>query len=66
MRTKFPRKVRRSHYRAHIATVYYISRPPLSQNPPSTFGVATLLQFTSAETTFARQPTILLNENVEL
>ena len=21
-------------YRAHIATVYYISRPPLSQNPP--------------------------------
>ena len=20
-------------YRAHIATVYYISRPPLSQNP---------------------------------
>ena len=22
-------------YRAHIATVYYISRPPLSQNPPS-------------------------------
>ena len=23
-------------YRAHIATVYYISRPPLSQNPPST------------------------------
>ena len=50
MRTKFPRKVRRSHYRAHIATVYYISRPPLSQNPPSALGVATLLQFTSAET----------------
>ena len=23
-------------YRAHIAAVYYISRPPLSQNPPST------------------------------
>ena len=23
------------HYRAHIATVYCISRPPLSQNPPS-------------------------------
>ena len=23
-------------YRAHIATVYYISKPPLSQNPPST------------------------------
>ena len=22
-------------YRAHIVTVYYISRPPLSQNPPS-------------------------------
>ena len=22
-------------YRAHIATVYYISRPSLSQNPPS-------------------------------
>ena len=22
-------------YRAHIATVYYIFRPPLSQNPPS-------------------------------
>ena len=22
-------------HRAHIATVYYISRPPLSQNPPS-------------------------------
>ena len=22
-------------YRAHIASVYYISRPPLSQNPPS-------------------------------
>ena len=22
-------------YRAYIATVYYISRPPLSQNPPS-------------------------------
>ena len=22
-------------YRAHNATVYYISRPPLSQNPPS-------------------------------
>ena len=34
----------------HIATVYYISRPPLSQNPPSAVGVATLLQFTSAET----------------
>ena len=25
-------------YRTHIATVYYISRPPLSQNPPSTCG----------------------------
>ena len=23
-------------YRAHIATVYYISRPPLSQDHPST------------------------------
>ena len=23
------------HYLAHIASVYYISRPPLSQNPPS-------------------------------
>ena len=23
------------HYHAHIATVYCISRPPLSQNPPS-------------------------------
>ena len=22
-------------YRTHIVTVYYISRPPLSQNPPS-------------------------------
>ena len=22
-------------YRAHIATVYHISKPPLSQNPPS-------------------------------
>ena len=30
---KLPRKVRRSQ--SHIATVYYISRPPLSQNPPS-------------------------------
>ena len=29
--------VRSSHgrYRAHIATVYYISRPSLSPNPPS-------------------------------
>ena len=26
------------HYCTHIATVYYISRPPLSQNPPSTPG----------------------------
>ena len=26
-------------YRAHIATVYYISRPPLSQNPPPTPGL---------------------------
>ena len=30
---KLPRKVRRSQ--SHIATVHYISRPPLSQNPPS-------------------------------
>ena len=30
---KLPRKVRRSQ--SHIATVFYISRPPLSQNPPS-------------------------------
>ena len=38
MRPKLPRKVRRSpdgRYRAYIVTVYYISRPPLSQNPPS-------------------------------
>ena len=26
-------------YRAHIVTVYYISRPPLSQNPPPTPGL---------------------------
>ena len=26
-------------YRAHIATVYYISRAPLSQNPPSAPGL---------------------------
>ena len=30
MRPKLPRKVR-----AHITTVYYIFRRPLSQNPPS-------------------------------
>ena len=34
-----PRKMRCSQslqaHRAHIATVYYISRPPLSRNPPS-------------------------------
>ena len=41
MHPKLPRKMRPAvrrpdgHYRAHIATVYYISRPPLSQNPPS-------------------------------
>ena len=41
MRPKLPRKIhlvvrsRYGHYRAHIATVYYISMPPLSQNPPS-------------------------------
>ena len=28
-------------YLAHIATVYYISRPPLSRNPPSAPGVDT-------------------------
>ena len=32
-------------YRAHIATVYYIFRPPLSQNPPYTF-VSKLFLFT--------------------
>ena len=41
-RPKLPRKVRRSQYwwalSRHIATVYYISRPPLSQNPPSSPG----------------------------
>ena len=26
-------------YRAHIVTVYHISRPPLSQNPPPTPGL---------------------------
>ena len=31
------------HYRAHIATVYYISRPPLAQNPSSAPDLKTIL-----------------------
>ena len=31
-------------YRAHIATVYYNYRPPLSQNPPSAPGESVMIQ----------------------
>ena len=49
MRSKLPRKVAfRSpdgRYSAHIATIYYIFRHPLSQNPPSAPGSILLDSF---------------------
>ena len=48
MHLNLPRKVHCSQswpdgcYRTHIATVYYISRPPLSQNPPSALDKLTI------------------------
>ena len=66
MRTKFPRKVRRSHYRA-ILPLYTISLGPLYHKilrPPLVWPHYYSSQV--LKPTFARQPTILLNENVEL
>ena len=50
MRPKLPRKVRSpdGRYRAHIITVYYISRPPLSLNPLSAPEILSILPFSLA------------------
>ena len=50
MRPKLPRKVRSpdGRYRAHIITVYYISRPPLSLNPLSVPEILSILPFSLA------------------